>query len=369
MFNKLYKAFEENMARIKSGESVKTCLSGYTHLLPQLVPLLHTALSIEATPKEQPSADFKMMSKKNLLTRLHQEAVRVEKAGQDKVFSNVLWRGLERIVTGPAKVAIPLALVIFLALEGLFLFGSVGLALPRPASALISQCTLSTLNGSVELQRPGANTWEEAENGMTIEAGSWVKTTPNSEALLTFFTGTTIKLEPSTQLMVEQVEGSGGNQPAAIVLKQWLGKTLSRVEKLADPGSRYEIQTPSASAMVRGTQFVTEVSETGATKVQTIEGLVSVSAQGKEVQLPAGQQTTVEPGASPSEPTTTLLIPAEDGEPPAQSPASDKAPAQGQEGLPAQGQESGQGLDAMWWMVLGALVFSLGAAVFMWRRM
>jgi hypothetical protein len=53
---------------------------------------------------------------------------------------------------------------------------------------------------------------------------------------------------------------------------------------------------------VRGTLFATEVDEAGKTTVQTTEGSVNVSAQGKEVQVPAGKQTTVAPGAAPSSP-------------------------------------------------------------------
>jgi hypothetical protein len=133
-------------------------------------------------------------------------------------------------------------------------------------------------------------------------AGSRVRTAPDSQALLTFFNGTTIKLEPGTDLVVKQVEGGAENQPTAIILKQWLGKTWSRVTKLADPGSSYEIQTPSGIAFVRGTFFTTDVDETGAMRVQTFEGLVGVSAQGEEVYLPAGQQATVQPGQPPSKP-------------------------------------------------------------------
>ena len=260
---------------------------------------------------------------------------------------------------------------------------------------------------------------------MTLQAGSRVRTASDSQALLTFFNGTSVNLEPGTDLVVEQVERGGENQPTVIVVRQWLGKTWSRVTKLADPGSHYEIQTPSAIAVVRGTMFSTEVDETGATRVQTTEGLVSVSAQGEEVYVPAGQQTSVEPGASPSEPIpvsfsegevplglgqegpsekVTVTEPsAERAEPfestghdpeiegpreqskdgsMAQSPDNEGPPAQGQDELPLQGQDSGQGqatgtgegqgseqhLDYMWWVILGVMLFSVGVAVFTWRR-
>ena len=170
--------------------------------------------------------------------------------------------------------------------------------------ALASKCTLSILSGSVEVIIPGIIDTQPGTDGMTLDAGNRVKTSPDSAALLTFFDGSTLKLEPGTDIEIEQLERNDDQQTITIVLKQWTGETWSHVVKMADRGSHYEIKTPSAVALVRGTQFLTEVDEAGATKVLTTEGLVSVSAQGEEIFLPAGQQTTVEPGTPPSEPET-----------------------------------------------------------------
>ena len=71
---------------------------------------------------------------------------------------------------------------------------------------------------------------------------------------------------------------------------------------MADSGSQYEIKTPSATAVVRGTLFATEVDETGSTQVTITEGLVSVVAQEEEVYLTANQQSGVEAGSPPSQP-------------------------------------------------------------------
>ncbi len=405
---KLSQAFDECLARIKRGEAVKACLAQYRHVLQQLVPLLHTALIIGTVPKVSSSDEFRKLSKARLMARLYERSIQAEKSSSGL---SVLWRGLERAIAGPGKVAIPLTLVLILVLQGLFLFGGLNFSSPAATPALASHCTLTTFDGSVQLKSPGSSTWEEAANGMTLEAGSRVKTAPNSQALLTFFNGTTVKLEPGTDLVVEQVEGNDENQPTVIVLKQWLGKTRSRVAKLADPGSHYGIQTPSSYILVRGTLFVTEVDETGATTVQTIEGLVSVSAQGKEVYLPAGQQTAVEPGAPPTEPMPTgpaegegplsqgqeepsekVVVkeasvdragPSEateqdtedkrlrewnEEESPARSLDSEGPPAQGQEGPLGQGRGNRQVPDYKWWLVLGVTLFSFGLMVFMWRR-
>ncbi|MBE0480377.1 MAG: FecR domain-containing protein [Dehalococcoidia bacterium] len=207
-------------------------------------------------------------------------------------------RVLARFLGGPRILALPsvLALLLVIAIAGCLLVSFSLSATP----ALASQCTLTILSGRAEIQDSGSGSWGEAGDGVVLQAGSRVRTGPDSFALLTFFEGSTIRLEPDTDLQIQRLE-SAGAEGTVIALQQWLGKTWSRVVQMADPGSRYEIQTPSATALVRGTLFEIEVAETGLTVVRTIEGLVSVTAQGEEVSVAAGHEVRVETGASPSE--------------------------------------------------------------------
>ena len=174
---------------------------------------------------------------------------------------------------------------------------------PSPSPVLASKCTVSVLSGSVEIQNSGADSWQTGEDGMTLSVGDRIKTAADSHAILTFFEGSTTKLDAGTEVEIKRLEIAEG-QPTVIVMKLWLGRTWSRVVKMADPDSQYEIETPSAVAIVRGTLFFTEVSETGATQVATTEGLVSVVAQGEEVLLPPTQQTKVNSGHAPFQPAT-----------------------------------------------------------------
>ncbi|MFC1908707.1 FecR domain-containing protein [Chloroflexota bacterium] len=390
MGTKLDKVLDKCLARINSGEAISVCLAEYPHLHRQLVPLLHTALSIVTMPKLAPCDEFRRASKGRLMARLSEMLTQAEKSPRLRLVTDglgALWRGLGGTITGPARVAVPLTLVLVLALQGLYLFSTASSLASSSAPAFTSLCTLSTSAGNVQLQASGSSTWQEVENGMTIETGSRIKTDPNSQALLTFFNGTTIKLEPGTDLVVKQVEGGAGNEPTIIVLKQWLGRTWSQVAKLAGPDSHYEIQTPSASALVRGTVFTTEVDETGATRVQTLEGLVSVSAQGDEVYLPAGQQTTVGIGTSPSEPAPInpeksegspekseeeMLALSLDNEGPS-SQEQDERSIQGLESEQGnsigtiKGLESEPSRDYMWWIIMSILLISFGLTALMWR--
>jgi hypothetical protein len=213
-------------------------------------------------------------------------------------FKEIGLKQLRKSLTGLTKVSILAVLAIVL---------TVGVIMgtqhsSKAFSALTSKCTLSILNGTVEVTVPGTTRTEPGTDGMTLEVGYRVKTSPESTALLTFFDGSTLKLEQGTDVEIEQLELGEDQKSINIVLKQWMGETWSHVVKMANHAYHYEIQTPSAVALVRGTRFLTKVDPVGATEVLTTEGLVSVSAQGEEIFLPVGKQTAVAPGAPPSEP-------------------------------------------------------------------
>ena len=300
----LAKIIDECLSRINSGETIEACLAQYAHVREQIEPLLRIALSVSAAPKAAPSDEFVKGLAKRLMKEYQEERVTVKapRVSHNEAYPTRLglaWQNLLGAFTGARRVAIPamLALILMIAASlGAFNFLS-------PSPALASQCTLSIFSGDVEILKPGSNNWQDGADGMTLEAGARVRTSPSSHALLTFFEGSTVKLEPATDVEIKQLDYDD-EQATTIVLKQWMGKTWSRVVKMADPGSHYEIETPSAYAIVRGTLFSTEVNETGATRVATTEGLVTVVAQDEEVYLPANQQTQVEAGLAPSPPIT-----------------------------------------------------------------
>ena len=193
-----------------------------------------------------------------------------------------------------------IAIVIFLAVD-------IGFSLYNPdrLNSTLPFSTLNIIGGKIQVQTKDSLAWEKAEDGITLEPGSRVRTAPDSYASISFAQGTTTKLEPGTDLIVAKLENNQDKQLDTIVLKQQSGKTWNQVAKRGDDSYDFQIQTSSADVRVHGTLFATEVDESGKTIVQTTEGAVNVSAQGKEVQVPAGKQTLVEPGAAPSLPAPT----------------------------------------------------------------
>src|SRR4030042_5529671 len=312
MRTELSKVLDECLPRRKKGEDIGACLHDYPELAPELEELLRTASSIPNTPRVSPSDDFRAESKVRIIAGLRERQVRdrAAKLQHKSVTTRFVERAGEavlRVFSGRNMIVIPVTLLVLFALAGSLVIAAM-LTSSSPQSALASQCTLSILSGDVEIQRADSDIWEKAGDGIILEAGSQVRTSAESHALLTFFEGSSIKLEPDTNIEIQQVKSveGGGSE---IILKQWLGKTWSRVVKRVAPGSRYEIETPSVHALVRGTLFETVVDETEATTMKTPEGGVSVTALDEEVDVSAGQEGKGEMGNKP--PHARPLTPAE----------------------------------------------------------
>jgi len=306
----MVKILDECLERTSRGESVEDCLAGHEDVQKQLEPLLDTALFISCVPKVVPSRTFRKRAVSRLMTRLQPEtgqAKVVELEQNNSPLDDVamalhkLWHS----IIGVRRVAVPVTL-------GLVLIIATVLGASNfisPTATLASGCTLTILNGTVDIQAPEADAIQQGTDGMALEIGTRIKTAGDSHALLTFFDGSTLKLEPSTDIEIQEL-AYNDEKAITVVLKQWAGKTWNRVVKMADAGSRYEIETPSACAIVRGTLFATEVNEDGSTTVTTTEGLVSVVGQEEEVYLPPNRQTRVYINSTPSQPVESPKPPA-----------------------------------------------------------
>jgi hypothetical protein len=159
---------------------------------------------------------------------------------------------------------------------------------------------LSTVGGSVLVMKSGDTRWLNGETGMSLGPDDKIRTEAGGNAAITFFEGSTVELEAGTEIGLSELGQAGTT--TRIRIKQQIGNTLSRVKKLVDPASSYEVETIAAIASVRGTTIHVYVDESGKTVVGNEEGLVAVSAQGVEVILTEGTRSTIVPGEAPGEP-------------------------------------------------------------------
>jgi hypothetical protein len=158
---------------------------------------------------------------------------------------------------------------------------------------------LSITNGTVSIMRGGTGSWIEAQVGMSLEPSDVIKTEDDSGAMITFFEGTTIKLEPSTQIAIDTLEFIEDTGSFTIKLTQEIGKTVSRVTKLTDTASSYEIESTAGIAAVLGSTMVVEVNVNGVTWVSNLNGSISATGQGVTLPIPEGMTGKVVPGDPP----------------------------------------------------------------------
>jgi hypothetical protein len=218
------------------------------------------------------------------------------------------------------------AIVVLVALA--LALGSSAVLAPE-ADATVSRSTLTLVTGSVVVSHDGSE-FRPAHEGDVIAAGDAIRTDPDATAEITYFEGSSVRLESDTQIVVESLrtQADGGT---VIQMLQTLGRTWHVVTRLISGSSRYEVRTPSSTASVRGTIFAVDVhvDANGPTAtVTTSEGVVVHSALAARstgaVRVTAGQEST-KSASRPVEPVQAAA-PATLREAPAR-PASAPAPA------------------------------------------
>jgi hypothetical protein len=173
---------------------------------------------------------------------------------------------------------------------------------PRGGATTSAQnaATLAVLNTAIEGARAGA-AFTPALDGEIYATGDLVRANVEGRAVLTFFDGSSLSVDPGAQVKVVALNrvSTDGIQ---VTVEQSLGRSWQSVQKLKTPDSRYEVRTPSTTAVVRGTGFLTSVQQltTGGTQTtyQVDEGSLQVNATaGGSVTVPAGSQVTIAEGA------------------------------------------------------------------------
>ena len=207
------------------------------------------------------------------------------------------------------------ALLVIIVAAGVFLY------YPRSTGTdAASAATIAVFHGDVDSQRAGAE-FQPALDGDVVASGDLVRANSTGRAVLAFFDGSSVTLEPGALLKVVSLARTSGDGIQA-ELEQVVGRTWTSVQKLKTPDSKFQLKTPNSTAVVRGTAFETTVEVVNGetvTTVRTTEGEVVVQAVsgGPPVTVGADQQTQVTrsgpaspPAAQPPTPRLRFTAPA-----------------------------------------------------------
>jgi len=170
---------------------------------------------------------------------------------------------------------------------------------------------LAGVQGSVALQQNGREEWirVHAEDEIDVQEGSAVRTGGDSKVLLSFPDNSKVLVDADTELSILRMNALADGSARVIVLRQETGSTHNLVQTNTLADSRYEIQTPSATVLVHGTEFTVTVDKEKSTHVAVNDGEVLVLAQGVEVALVPGESITVNAGKAPSTVKAVPILP------------------------------------------------------------
>jgi hypothetical protein len=146
---------------------------------------------------------------------------------------------------------------------------------------------VTKFSGNVEIARNFDWRWVKVVPDMLVQEGDWIRTRAKSSVEVKQDDGTVIVLRPNTKILFES-NGSASTARGEIrttKLKLDQGSILSRVKKLAQRDSRFEISTPTATSFIRGTEFRVKVEPEGATRLEVLEGRVDFGDQSQHVSV------------------------------------------------------------------------------------
>ena len=145
------------------------------------------------------------------------------------------------------------------------------------------QARVTFLKGTGFLKEPGSAVWNPLHRGEAIPVGSSLKSGPASSVEVSFADGTLFLLRENTALTVK--EARQGVLHLLRVLYLEAGKVITRVKAATGRDSRFEIETPSALAAARGTEYRVGVDEAGTTRAEMLERSIAFSAMGSTIAL------------------------------------------------------------------------------------
>ena len=172
----------------------------------------------------------------------------------------------------------------------------------KPAQPITG--TVTFLSGDVLVQTENSIPWRLAALNDRVFSGDRIRTGRNGSVELAFDDGSFFLLRAETEIDI----GTLSRQDSGYLKNFFLGigRLLARTLKGGSLPSRTEIRTATAIAGIKGTRFSLSVREDQTTQAVVHEGSIGVSAMGKDVEVQAGEGTSVKMGMPPETPKKLL---------------------------------------------------------------
>ena len=168
--------------------------------------------------------------------------------------------------------------------------------------------TVTFVKGDVSIKLKEDQGWQKLYLNDKITQGNWIRTSVSGAIEISFENQFSFFLRPNTTVKI-----TAARKKSAVYLLYQLflgvGKAISKIKQSTGKETRFEIQTPSAVAAVRGTDFRAGVNPDATTRLEVLAGIVGAKAAKQEVKVKAGEGTVIEKDKAPTKPRKLLLPP------------------------------------------------------------
>ncbi len=156
-----------------------------------------------------------------------------------------------------------------------------------------SAAQIVDLQGSGEQRAANNQPWLAAKPSQLLAGGAYVRTLQASKMALLFADDTQIRLNQNSVLQVKSL--ATATEPTSLVLS--LGRAWAQTKR--SDGSRLNLQTPAATAGIRGTDWELEVDASGKTLLTVLSGTVELSNAQGSVTVNSNEAAMAEVGRTP----------------------------------------------------------------------
>lgn len=177
------------------------------------------------------------------------------------------------------------------ALGALCLAASAALAEPLPRPFPAAGSVIARKSGE-EVRFVDVSNWRYVDLQQDLLSGDVLRTNANGQLAVLFSDRTQMRLGRNTSLLVKQMGGTGDTG-----LELQSGTIWARAER---GGQGVSIDTPAATAAIRGTDWTMTVGADGKTSLIVLEGLVELSNAYGSVEVAQGEGAVAAIGKAPS---------------------------------------------------------------------
>ncbi len=273
---------QDLLDKLEAGSSLAEIRLSLTADEAELIPILNLAATLRDVPRPELPAAVVRRQREEVLA----SAGRTTNQGARPLFVRRPW-----VVPGMAAAMVVMVVVLAVVIGGLLQLGGI-------EGRVVTVVHWAGLVEYAPAGKPGQ--WAPILTKGTLEAGDRIRTGESGEVVVEFPDGSSTAIGPDAVLVLETIQTGRTGRQYVVSLER--GETIHAVKADLRPEAKFIVQTPGGFADVQGTWFEVWVDPQGTARFAVAEGAILVEGAARQVNLTAGQVSTLVSGEAPSPP-------------------------------------------------------------------